>query len=604
MSLPRLLFAIAVLIAPAGHAEPPRNLALRSKEAVGGSAWDRVRSLHILSEVRGSGLKGTREEWIDIAHGLFVSTSTLDNRADGFDGRRYWVRDAAGQVWIQDTPDAQQAAANDSYRAALAFWFPARHRAKVETEPPFSKAGDLYDVVRVTPDGGRPFQYRISRRTHRIAEMIDRGGFYTQTETYADWRSYSGLPIPTVVTTEITSEDGRPLETTTETRRKITINSPVPASAFAPPRSRVDFSFSDGRTSASLPFELLNNHIYVRAKLNGHPVTLMFDTGATGLLDSATAAHLGIAPQGTVAQTGVGRGVDRGGYVKVQRVDVGGLVLRDQTFTTQSEAEYSQVEGLHVDGVIGFELPHRVVVKLDYARRSMELISYDGFRPPAGFAHVPIRFLAQIPVVRANINGVSADFAVDSGSRDSLILLDPLAKRREISASRMLRNTVVGWGTGGAARGDVLRAKSFEIAGLTVAAPVTVLMPQGPPVDGNIGGGILRRFDVILDYPHGKIWLRKNRSADESDPYDRAGLWLNKNGPFLSVMDVLPQSPAAEAGIRVGDRVAAIDGMAASSLGLADVRNRLKAEPGTILRLQIRRGANVKEVRLRLTDLI
>jgi C-terminal processing protease CtpA/Prc len=65
-------------------------------------------------------------------------------------------------------------------------------------------------------------------------------------------------------------------------------------------------------------------------------------------------------------------------------------------------------------------------------------------------------------------------------------------------------------------------------------------------------------------------------------------------------------SPAAEAGIEVGDRVTAVDSQPAAKLTLPALRLRLRTDaPGTRVRLTLRTGAAAeREVTLTLRDLV
>ena len=64
------------------------------------------------------------------------------------------------------------------------------------------------------------------------------------------------------------------------------VNVPVEDSAFklpAPPPP--DFALAGGKTSTTVPFELVNNHIYVDVRLNGKgPYRLMCDTGGANIV--------------------------------------------------------------------------------------------------------------------------------------------------------------------------------------------------------------------------------------------------------------------------------------------------------------------------------
>jgi carboxyl-terminal processing protease len=74
------------------------------------------------------------------------------------------------------------------------------------------------------------------------------------------------------------------------------------------------------------------------------------------------------------------------------------------------------------------------------------------------------------------------------------------------------------------------------------------------------------------------------------------GLELVTHEGAVVVVDVFDGSPAAGAGIRVGDRVAAIDGHSVDRLTPADVTRRLRGRPGSTVTVTVARGADVLEL--------
>ncbi|MEW6367059.1 MAG: hypothetical protein AB1714_20710 [Acidobacteriota bacterium] len=109
------------------------------------------------------------------------------------------------------------------------------------------------------------------------------------------------------------------------------------------------------------------------------------------------------------------------------------------------------------------------------------------------------------------------------------------------------------WGVGGGARSAVTRASTLRPGPVVVPNPVTELPLQTKGaftdtyVAGNVGAGILNRFSVTFDYSRQLMILEPNAHHDVADDFDRAGMWINLDGSFFSVVDITAGSPAAEA---------------------------------------------------------
>jgi carboxyl-terminal processing protease len=64
----------------------------------------------------------------------------------------------------------------------------------------------------------------------------------------------------------------------------------------------------------------------------------------------------------------------------------------------------------------------------------------------------------------------------------------------------------------------------------------------------------------------------------------------------LRVVDVPPDGPAWNAGVRRGDRVVAVDGKSVRRMSAEEIVERLRGKAGTEVRLQLQRGAEMVEV--------
>jgi len=124
----------------------------------------------------------------------------------------------------------------------------------------------------------------------------------------------------------------------------------------------------------------------------------------------------------------------------------------------------------------------------------------------------------------------------------------------------------------------------------------------GVPVAGAIGSQMLRRFNVIFDYPQHQLVLEPNINFPDPDQEDKSGLMLVANGgnfKTFEVVSVQPQSPAADAGIKNGDIIAGIDTDPAADLTILTARNLFR-QVGHKYKVTVQRGDQTKEVTLQM----
>ncbi|MGH7731824.1 MAG: PDZ domain-containing protein [Candidatus Eiseniibacteriota bacterium] len=119
-------------------------------------------------------------------------------------------------------------------------------------------------------------------------------------------------------------------------------------------------------------------------------------------------------------------------------------------------------------------------------------------------------------------------------------------------------------------------------------------------IHGLIGYSFLKRFRVVVDYPNRVLWLDPipNYRDDRPLEYCHVGLQLERRRGAVVVMGVVEGSPAAGAGIALGDEVVALDGTRAQGLDLVALTRRMEGRPGRRLTLVIRRNAVERTVRL------
>jgi hypothetical protein len=379
----------------------------------------------------------------------------------------------------------------------------------------------------------------------------------------------------------------------------------------APPAP--DFVFAGGKTSTTVPFDLVNNHMYVRVRMNGGgPFTVLCDTGGENVITPTVAARLKVKTEGTLQGRGVGEKSEDIALARLQSLTVGDVTLSNQVFVVFRLEPFADVEGIEQSGLIGYEVFKRFVVKVDYERSLLTLTLPSAFNYEGAGTVVPFQFNDRIPQVDGSIDGLAGKFDIDTGSRSSLSLLKPFAEKNDLRARMAPRfEAVTGWGVGGPARGLVARACELHLGDVVVPSPVAEISLQqkgafvSPYVAGNVGAGVLKRFNITFDYGRQRLIFETNSATAAPDVYDRSGMWLNRSGAALKVFDVTTGGPAERAGLKVNDRVVAVDGAPISEGSLVTLRQRFRTEvEGTRIRLTVESNQAKRELTLVLGDLL
>jgi hypothetical protein len=604
-------FALPSFAADDAAATDPQAVLARIKAATGGERWDRIRSRHVTGKLAAGGLNGTAEQWDDIAAGRTFGTFKLGplSGAQGYDGKVLWTQDESGQSRAETTPDAIEGTVSGAYRTSMAFWYPERRAGTVEYVARRTLNGHDDDVLRMSPSGGRPFEIWVNRETDLIEQLTEREATETRTETYGDYREVDGVRIPF----SFRFSHGDPKYDQVLTVESVQFGIPLDEARFAQPtRPVADYTFAAGRASVEIPFKVYNGHIYLPVKIEGKgPFLMLFDSGGANVLQPAVAKQLGLKVEGALGGSGVGEAKQDVGITKVGRIELGGIVVRDQVFATLDLQDFiSRVEGLdQVAGLVGYELFKRFPVKIDYQHSRAIFYNPETFKYAGTGVRIPFRFKGHIPQVDGTVDGIAGAFDIDTGSRSSIDLTGPFVDKNNLAAKYASKHRVVsGAGVGGRAYSSLARAGALTLGDVAVTKPVTYLsqQKQGAFADvyvaGNVGYGVLKQFDITFDYPQQQLFFEKNADYGRPDVADRSGMWLERTKSGFEVVDVVTGGPAEEAGLKAGDVIVAIDGRPTSTWLLPDARLRLKAAEGTRVRVSIKGGK--REIELKLRDLV
>ncbi|MDE5732460.1 MAG: aspartyl protease family protein [Bacteroidales bacterium] len=269
-------------------------------------------------------------------------------------------------------------------------------------------------------------------------------------------------------------------------------------------------------------FEYIGNHIYLEAEINGKPANLVFDTGAELIyLDSTFVADKGLTFKKVGNAVLDGAGTDGPSKTKIifgeVSVCTGGKVYRP---------EYSPIINLkallgeHADGIFGMKAISGKIISIDYRNRRFNL--YDKLEPQMtdGYKCIPVSFQSRQILVplKVTVNTqtiISGNALMDIGSGSGITLTSSAAHRHGLE-NIAEKTSFESGGMGGKSAGYTIAIENADIGGSPVdATQAQYSTDQSGSLASslyiaNIGNAVWSRFNIILDLPAGKMYLKRN----------------------------------------------------------------------------------------------
>jgi PDZ domain len=346
-----------------------------------------------------------------------------------------------------------------------------------------------------------------------------------------------------------------------------------PAAPAAPvaPRDPTAARFSFQGDAAQIPAVFLHNLIFMPVRVNGgKPVLLELDSAAEkSALDRKVA--------GDTASNALQYAV----------LVLPGVQVPFLTLPVISRDDFAQQVGQPYQGTLGRDFFDRVVVEIDYHRQTVQLYDPSVFTYSGQGKSFPLTFAGPVPLLRAKFEAAghrsrTEDFALDTALDSGVIFYRGFTDAAKISAAHFKSEPASYPEVDGGAKIFLGRLKSFAIGPYELEDIVGDFTQEqtkagaGRNIAGAIGSNFLRRFTVILDFPHQRVILDPNVQLNHDTDEDMSGLSIIAKGPNLKLFEVTavqPGTPGAHAGIVPGDVIAGIGDEAAADLTLEAVRD-------------------------------
>jgi hypothetical protein len=373
-----------------------------------------------------------------------------------------------------------------------------------------------------------------------------------------------------------------------------------------------EFIPAQAKLLAKIPFVQLSGGIVVlRAQIDHFPDTLnfVFDTGSGGIsLDSVTAGYLGVKTVGSDKTIRGIAGVKMVEFSNDHTLKLKGLTAEHLDFHINDYDLLTSVYGVKIDGIIGYSFLRRYIVRLDYDSLQMQVYSPGTFKYPRGgyllkpdFSTLPLQ-----PALVTDGRPILSRFIFDTGAGLSFLLSKDFVDDSAVFRKGRKFYPTQAEGLGGKTRMELTISKEVKIGPYKFKKVPTHVFADDynvtsyPLLGGLIGNDILRRFNVIINYPDQSIYLNPNSHFNEPFDYSYTGLGIYLIEGEIRVIDVIPGSPGDKAGFLPGDIIFSVETNA--SKNIQAYKNLFQNSVGKV-RVVIFRGQNPMVLRIDIKDI-
>ena len=381
-----------------------------------------------------------------------------------------------------------------------------------------------------------------------------------------------------------------------------------------------NFSFSQGKfiiqnnkQSDKIKFKLINNIIAIPVEINGVTLSFLLDTGVSkpiifNFLNVSDT--LKIKNTETISLRGLGEGesVDA---LKSKRniIKIGDAINLNQDLYAVYDVNlnFAPRLGFPVHGIIGYDLFKDFVVEINYSNKFLRLTQPKKYtyKKCKKCERLNLEFYNSKPYINAEVwtnkRIIPVKLLIDSGGSDALWLFENFA------------------------------LKNFVLDNVNVSYPDSTFIlyaRKHKNRNGSLSGNILKRFNVIFDYQRAIITLKKNNLFNDEFNYNKSGIELAHGGmrilrelnksnikqnsttqssnnniildnqyqislkPAYAIVELRKDSPAEQAGLKIGDILISINGKQTYQLTLNQIIQMFYDDDGKKIRMRVDRGGD------------
>ncbi|MGL2963644.1 PDZ domain-containing protein [Flavobacterium sp. RSB2_4_14] len=426
--------------------------------------------------------------------------------------------------------------------------------------------------------------------------------------------------------------------------------------------SQSNFQIANDKKKIVIPFKLINNLIFIPINLNGESLTFLLDTGVeqTILFSLDDKEQVSLFHLEKINLNGLGSNDAIEAYKSSEnKMEVNGYVDYAHVIylVLDQEFNFSSQVGIPVNGIMGYHFFRNHPIEIDYERKKIIVYSTTNKKLSKklkrNFKKDSISIEENKPYYISNVTTTNLNYPskmlLDTGNSDAIWLF--LNKPSLLQLPPKTIQDYLGRGFSGNVYGQRARIPSFTFGSKTFENGIGTF-PDSTSVKsvnfvkdraGSIGGEVLSRFQIVFDYPNGKLYSKPNSKSNEPFNFNMSGIEVQHDGlewvketyedsqsksstvyngyandsrfqdnlkikfelkPIFRIYNVRADSPAALAGLKTKDKIIAINKQKAHTLSIEKINELLKSEEGKTIEIEIERSSRVYTFKFQLKKIL
>jgi hypothetical protein len=420
------------------------------------------------------------------------------------------------------------------------------------------------------------------------------------------------------------------------------------------------FVFEKEVNKVSIPFQFINNLIFIPIKVNGVELNFMLDTGVeeTILFSLEEKKEIAFSNVQKITLRGLGSEEAIEGLKSTNNtLEIQGMKSRNHLLYIILDPNFnlSSHIGIPVNGIIGYQFFKNNLVEINYEKRRVIVYKENiknRKKTEKKYNPVPITIERSKPYLISTIvmdtAEIPAKLLIDIGNSDAIWLFQNQSKSIKVPAKNF--DDYLGKGFSGEIEGKRARISKFVISKFEFYNPIAAF-PDSSSIRnvkmvtdrvGSVGGEILKRFTVVFDYSNNKMFLKKNNEYYAPFNYNKSGVEIQHHGliwvqetvhlqtvplngvtfdsrgeripnefkykfqlkPVYEVANVRKNSPAAKAGIQKGDIIIRINNNPGYKYSLQEINSLLKSEEEKWITIEIERNSQLLKFKFQLINVL